>query len=66
MPKMNGAQMVRILERINPGVRVISASGLIEDDAYGEEMTGSVRAVLQKPFSPAQLLKTLRNVLHAS
>jgi CheY-like chemotaxis protein len=66
MPRMDGAHLIRILERINPEIRVITASGLMEGDTFEEERTGAVRAVLQKPFSPAQLLQTLRDVLHAS
>jgi two-component system, cell cycle sensor histidine kinase and response regulator CckA len=72
MPRMNGAEMIRVLERIDPEIRVITVSGLMHGDTFEGEPTGTSDAertrwtVLQKPFSPAQLLQTLRNVLHAS
>lgn len=63
MPRMGGAELIRALERINPAVRVISTSGLASGDAYGQVVAGPVRAVLQKPFSPSELLETLRELL---
>lgn len=66
MPRMNGAQLIRTLRQMNPEVRVISAIGLVEDDRFEEDATGAVRAVLQKPFSPGQLLQTLQKVLQNS
>jgi CheY-like chemotaxis protein len=62
MPRMAGPQFIRILERINPEIRIITASGLMQDDLL-DEVSDRVRAVLQKPFSPGQLLQTLRKVL---
>jgi len=59
MPKMNGVQMVQALYEIKPDLRVIMAGGFIEND----KPPG--RTVLQKPFSPAQLLKALRGVLQS-
>ena len=66
MPRMSGADMIRLLQQINADVRVISASGLIEGEGFGQMETGPVRAVLQKPFSPLHLLKSVRNVLRDS
>jgi signal transduction histidine kinase/CheY-like chemotaxis protein len=65
MPNMSGGELILALEGINPSLRVISASGLIEEGAFGQAVGGSIRAVLRKPFPPAQLLRTLRDVLRA-
>jgi CheY-like chemotaxis protein len=66
MPGKGGAHLIRTLEEINPAVRVISVSGLFEGNALGQVVGGPVRAVLQKPFSPAELLKTLHDTLSAA
>jgi two-component system cell cycle sensor histidine kinase/response regulator CckA len=66
MPRMDGTQMIQALERINPSVRVICVSGLVDDRTPRGATQGAVRAVLQKPFSPAQLLKALRAALNGA
>jgi PAS domain S-box-containing protein len=67
MPRMNGTQLIQRLRQLNPDLRFISASGLFETKMLTEQkMKGNVTGMLQKPFSPAQLLQTLRDVLHAS
>jgi two-component system, cell cycle sensor histidine kinase and response regulator CckA len=63
MPIMDGPQMIQALERLNPAVRIVSTGGIIEGDKPGMKVAGCVRAVLEKPFSPAHLLKTLHNIL---
>src|SRR6266850_1675192 len=63
MPRMNGAELIRKLERINPDVRVVSVSGLISSDSFGQTVAGPVHAVLQKPFSAPDLLRTLHDIL---
>jgi PAS domain S-box-containing protein len=66
MPRMGGAELIRELERINPDIRVVSVSGLISGDTFAQAVAGPVYAVLQKPFSPAELLRTLHDVLQQS
>ena len=65
MPKIDGPHLIRLIERMNPDVRVIAVSGLMGQDTFEDKTTGKPRPVLQKPFSPAQLLQTLRKVLDA-
>ncbi|MBI4471691.1 MAG: response regulator, partial [Acidobacteria bacterium] len=65
MPRLGGAEMIRHLQEINADVRVISVTGLIEGSAFGHVVRGPVRAVLQKPFTPQTLLKSVRNALRA-
>jgi two-component system cell cycle sensor histidine kinase/response regulator CckA len=63
MPVLDGPAMVRGLRQLEPGLRVIAMSGLQSShpDSLGLEM--SVDAFLHKPFTPVQLLDTLRRVL---
>jgi PAS domain S-box-containing protein len=67
MPVMNGASMVRSLERIDPAVRVISASGLVVDRPETLELprSGAVRVQLRKPYTALELLRTVHEVLTA-
>ena len=65
MPKIDGPHMIRLIEGINPDVRIIAVSGLMGQDTFEDKTTGKPRPVLQKPFSFAQLLQTLRKVLDA-
>jgi two-component system cell cycle sensor histidine kinase/response regulator CckA len=64
MPVMNGAAMVSLLEQINPNVRVISASGMVSP---GKPAFATVpkpfRVILPKPFTAAELLRTVRDIL---
>jgi PAS domain S-box-containing protein len=64
MPMMDGAQMIQRLADLNPDVRVVSASGSIETETGKDgKLSGPVRALLQKPFSPARLLQTVKSVI---
>jgi two-component system cell cycle sensor histidine kinase/response regulator CckA len=68
MPVMNGAAMINSLERINPNVRVISASGMITPGkaAQNSAAPNPFRVMLPKPFTAAELLRTVRDVLQAA
>jgi DNA-binding NtrC family response regulator len=63
MPVMSGAAMIRILERLNPNVRVISASGL--DGTVSAQLEPG-RLTLAKPFTAEQLLRSVDKILHAA
>ncbi|MGJ3253106.1 MAG: hybrid sensor histidine kinase/response regulator [Elainellaceae cyanobacterium] len=62
MPKMNGDQIIQSLQDVDPQVKVIAASGFISDD---EHICSSenVKAFLPKPYTTANLLLTLHDVL---
>jgi PAS domain S-box-containing protein len=63
MPVMDGPALIVALQRINPAVRIIAASGYNAKGSV-EKMTGSgVRHFLAKPFSSEALLTALKNVL---
>jgi len=68
MPVMNGADMVNSLQQINPEVRVISASGMIAPGkaAQNADRTNPFQVALPKPFTAAELLRTVRDVLDAA
>jgi CheY-like chemotaxis protein len=64
MPVMNGAAMIRSLERINPEVRVLCASGLAGEASAG--LSGPLRRVLSKPYTAEQLLNAVRELILAA
>ena len=68
MPVMNGAAMIRALEEMNPEIRVISASGMItlSTPHRNEAPANPWRVILPKPFTTAELLRTVRQVLTAA
>jgi CheY-like chemotaxis protein len=66
MPVMNGSSMIRSLERINPEVRVISASGLVNGSGLlPTQESGAIRVQLRKPYTAGELLRTVHEVLTA-
>jgi PAS domain S-box-containing protein len=63
MPVMNGASLVRALRALEPGVKVIAASGLDAETKRTELAALGVCEVLAKPFKPTQLLEIVRREL---
>ena len=63
MPVMDGAATIRVLRRINPGVRIIAASGLMTH-AHGTGAALGIRHVLAKPYAADALLTVLFECLH--
>ena len=67
MPVMNGSLMIRSLEQMNPEIRVISASGMISAGRpHKSTEPNPFRAVLPKPFTAGELLRTVHRVLTAA
>jgi PAS domain S-box-containing protein len=61
MPLMDGETAILALEKINPQVKVIANSGL---GSSNKNMSACVKALLLKPYSTDELLKTLHQVFH--
>ena len=66
MPLMEGRAMIRALKKLEPGIKIIALSGLL-DPGYLEE-TPELAAVqlMQKPFSTDKLLLSVWHALHQS
>lgn len=65
MPFMDGPATIRALQRMNPKVRIIAASGLGTGHRAGEGTLEGVSVFLNKPYTAEKLLKTLADVLHS-
>jgi two-component system cell cycle sensor histidine kinase/response regulator CckA len=62
MPVMNGSAMIRSLERINPAVRILCASGLIGESSHTVSAS-PLRKVLSKPYTAEQLLNAVHELI---
>ncbi|HSE84049.1 MAG TPA: PAS domain S-box protein, partial [Thermodesulfobacteriota bacterium] len=66
MPVMDGPSSIRKLKTIDPNVKIIVTSGLIERDKLAEISSVDIQAILLKPYTPETLLKNLHGVLSAN
>lgn len=62
MPKMSGKELLQHMLEIDPGVKVIIASGHREDH-YNDTLLQAAKNYLKKPFEIEALENTLRRVL---
>ena len=63
MPHMDGLAFVRVLRLVLPDVPVVVASGRLEDPQAAEMKALGVTHRLDKPFTEAQLVEVLQNIL---
>lgn len=66
MPGMSGGSLGERLALLRPGVPVLYMSGFADDDVIRRGLLDSGRPFLQKPFSPHDLARTVREVLNAA
>jgi len=62
MPFMDGLATIRSLKRLNPQVKIISASGLAEDAKEKEAASLGVVKSLPKPYTAEALLRALAEI----
>ncbi|WAL61379.1 hybrid sensor histidine kinase/response regulator [Thermocoleostomius sinensis] len=63
MPAMDGATTIRTLQKINPHVKIIAASGLTSSDQIAIAAQLGVQTFLPKPYTAEELVKLVTNVL---
>ncbi|MBI3417909.1 MAG: response regulator [Verrucomicrobia bacterium] len=63
MPFLDGPALVRALQKLNPNVRVMGMSGLMEVEKMEELFDATTLSFLVKPFNSAGLLKSLHQAL---
>lgn len=61
MPYMDGLALLRALQKMDPSIRVIAMSGMLQDHQLAIQI--GAWAFLHKPFTASTLLTTLREVL---
>ncbi len=62
MPVMGGSASIQEIRKINPEVKIIAVSGLIEKDKL-TEVADLTNAFLSKPYAIEKLLQTIHEVL---
>ena len=63
MPSMDGPTTIRMLQKINPQVKIIAVSGLVSNYKITDFIGKSVKTFLPKPYTSDELLKNLQLVL---
>ncbi len=63
MPKMNGKEAYEAIRKIDPSVKVIFTSGYTDDIVIERGVENEQYDFLDKPLTPATLLKKIREVL---
>ena len=64
MPFLDGPGMIRAIRRIDPTVKVIAMSGLMNPEHTAELEALNISAFLAKPFTAEELLTKLSAALH--
>jgi PAS domain S-box-containing protein len=65
MPRMDGKQCLQELVRMNPRVKVLVSTGVVQDDLVQEVVGLGARGSVIKPFSAKGLLQEVRSTLDA-
>jgi CheY-like chemotaxis protein len=63
MPFMDGPATIRALQKMNPAIKIIAASGLAAGHKPGDGSLEGVKVFLSKPYTAEKLLKALAEVL---
>ena len=63
MPRMDGAKLIRDLRAIDPELKIIAMSGLMNENQAADLKTLNVGSFLSKPFTAEALLTELRSLL---
>jgi PAS domain S-box-containing protein len=69
MPRMNGAELSRILARLRPDLRLLGISGMSCDATNASQLEAArklTHSFLLKPFTAEVLLKAVHSLLHPS
>ncbi|MBI4548384.1 MAG: response regulator [Ignavibacteriae bacterium] len=63
MPYMDGPATIRALQKINPDIKILAVSGLVENQKITEITESKTVRFLQKPFTAEKLLVSLHEFL---
>lgn len=63
MPVMNGSALISALQRLDPKVRIVGASGFNSRGKTGQSAPEGIKYFLTKPYTAASMLTALREAL---
>ena len=66
LPGLTGKDEILTLERINPNVRIICASGYLDPNVKSEMFQAGAKAMINKPYAPQEILQKVRTVLEST
>jgi CheY-like chemotaxis protein len=66
MPHMDGPATIRVLKSIDPSVKIIASSGLMDAERVRDATGLEHIAFLMKPYTAEKLLTTVQRVLAAA
>ena len=66
LPKFGGDEVFRRIRALDPKARVIIASGFVEPAIKAEMLEMGLSKFVQKPYSPAEVLRAIRSALDVS
>ena len=66
MPSMDGPMTIRMLQKLDPEVKIIAVSGLVSSYEPSEKSSIGIQSFLPKPYTAEELLKNLQTILNGS
>jgi CheY-like chemotaxis protein len=63
MPRLNGKQLIERMREVNPHVRVVLISSLVEPLGLTEENTGADAVIAKNAKEPVHLLRSVRRLV---
>ncbi len=66
MPLMDGLELRRRLHEVSPNLPVIAVSAYTDTTEFSEQVINRFTAVLLKPFTPDDLLKSIHTIMEAA
>jgi PAS domain S-box-containing protein len=63
LPKMNGWDAFKLMQRMNAGIRGLLATGYLEPGQKSEILKSGIKDVLNKPYHIEEILKVIRETL---
>lgn len=64
MPRLSGADTCRLIKMLQPSLPIVLTSGYTEPDAGARFGADEVAGFLQKPFTPATLVRMIQDAVH--
>lgn len=65
LPKFDGFEVLKRLQKINPNVKFVLATGFIEPEQRSSILQQGARDIIQKPYTPESVMKAIRGVFDA-
>ena len=63
MPSMDGATTIRLLQKMNPNIKIIAVSGLMSNYKFDQVEDIGIKAFLSKPYTAKELFNTIKLVI---